>query len=99
MGLGAVLFSASVFASGINLNTATSEQLQTLNGVGPAKAKAIIEFREKNGPFKSIDDLDKVSGFGQKSIDKIRDQLTVDTQKNVQKPVKPMSNQKPAQAK
>lgn len=90
MGLGAVLFSASVFASGINLNTATSEQLQTLNGIGPAKAKAIIEYREKHGAFKSIDDLDRVPGFGQKSVEKLRSDLTVAPPAAV-KAVKPMT--------
>jgi competence protein ComEA len=48
----------------IHINTATSEDLQRLPGVGPALAQAIIAYREANGPFKSMEDLDKVSGIG-----------------------------------
>lgn len=48
----------------VNINTATQAQLETLHGIGPGKAKAIIDYRAKNGPFKSLDDLDKVKGIG-----------------------------------
>ena len=48
----------------VNVNTATQAQLETLHGIGPGKAKAIIDYRTKNGPFKSIADLDKVPGIG-----------------------------------
>jgi len=48
----------------VNINTATQSELEGVKGLGPSKAKAIIEYREKNGPFKSVDDLDKVKGFG-----------------------------------
>ena len=61
----------------VDLNTATVEQLDTLKGVGPAKAKAIVEYRTKNGPFKSVDDLEKVKGFGKKSVDALRAELSV----------------------
>lgn len=61
----------------INLNTATVAELDALKGIGPGKAKAIVEYRDKNGPFKSVDDLTLVKGFGQKSIDKLRPELTV----------------------
>ncbi len=61
----------------INLNTATVEQLDTLKGVGPGKAKAIVAYRDKNGPFKTVDDLKKVKGFGEKSLAKLRPELTV----------------------
>lgn len=61
----------------VDLNTATQTQLDTVKGIGPAKAKAIIEYRTKNGPFKSVDDLEKVKGFGKKSVDKLRSELTV----------------------
>jgi competence protein ComEA len=49
--------------------------------LGPAKAKAIIEYRETNGAFKSVDELDKVKGFGRASIDKLRDELSVGSDK------------------
>lgn len=61
----------------VDLNTATVEQLDALKGVGPAKAKAIVEYRTKNGPFKSVDDLEKVKGFGKKSVDALRAELSV----------------------
>ncbi len=56
----------------VNINTATQAQLETLNGVGPAKAKAIIDYRTKNGPFKSLADLEKVRGIGPGLYTKIK---------------------------
>ncbi|QYJ77698.1 ComEA family DNA-binding protein [Shewanella acanthi] len=53
----------------VNINTATAEQLQSLKGIGVAKAKAIIDYRTQNGKFKSIDDLANVSGIGAKLIE------------------------------
>ncbi|OHX12846.1 ComEA family DNA-binding protein [Chromobacterium sphagni] len=61
----------------VNLNTATAPQLEALQGIGPAKAKAIIDYRSKNGPFKTVDDLKKVSGIGDKTLEKLRKDLTV----------------------
>lgn len=61
----------------VDINTATMEQLEALKGVGPAKAKAIVEYRTKNGPFKSVDDLDAVKGFGKKTVDGLRSEITV----------------------
>lgn len=73
----ALLASIGTAFAAVNLNTATLAELDVLKGVGPSKAKAIIEYREKNGPFKSVDDLNLVKGFGDKSIDKLRADLTV----------------------
>ncbi len=56
----------------LDLNTATSAELELLPGVGPSLAARIVEYREKNGPFKNFDDLDKVYGFGPKMLEKIR---------------------------
>jgi competence protein ComEA len=70
-------FSTSVFAGPVNLNTATAGELETLKGVGPVKAKAIVDYRAKNGSFKSVDDLERVSGFGKKTVDSLRADLTV----------------------
>ncbi len=56
----------------INVNTATVEQLSTLKGIGPAKAKAIVQFREEYGTFNSLDDLASVKGIGSKTIEKNR---------------------------
>jgi competence protein ComEA len=56
----------------VNINTATSEQLQLLPGVGPALAGRIIAFREANGPFEKVDELAAVQGIGDTSLAKLR---------------------------
>lgn len=61
----------------VNLNTATLEELQTLDGIGEGKAKAIIEYRETVGLFQTIEDLLKVSGIGQSTYEAIQDNITV----------------------
>ena len=61
----------------VNINTATSAELQTLSGVGEATAAAIIEDRESNGPFSSAEDLMRVSGIGEKKFAKIKDRICV----------------------
>ena len=61
----------------VNLNTATIEDLKTLKGIGDAKAQAILDDRTENGPFTSVDDLTRVSGIGQKTLDGLREQITV----------------------
>jgi len=73
-----VFFAFSGLAmAAVDINTATVEQLDALKGVGPAKAKAIVEHRTKNGPFKTVDDLEAVKGFGKKSVDGLRSEITV----------------------
>ena len=64
-------------AEKVNINTATAEQLQTLKNIGPAKADAIIAYRTEHGPFTSIEDLLKVDGIGEKTLNEIRDHITV----------------------
>ena len=61
----------------VNVNTATQSELEAVKGLGPAKAKAIIEYREAHGSFKHIDELDNVKGIGKASVDKMKDELTV----------------------
>ena len=61
----------------INLNTATATQLEELPGIGPATATKIIDFREKNGPFASIDALEEVPGIGPAKVEALRDVATV----------------------
>lgn len=56
----------------INVNTATSEELQLLPGIGESIAQNIIEFRDANGPFSSLDDLVKVKNIGEAKLGKIR---------------------------
>ena len=62
----------------ININTADEAMLMTLKGIGEVKAKAIIEHRQKNGPFKTVDDLTNVKGIGDKTLAELRDQLAVE---------------------
>ena len=61
----------------VNINTADEPTLETLNGVGPALAAAIIQFRTDQGPFTSVDQLDEVSGIGPATLEKLRPQVTV----------------------
>lgn len=61
----------------VNINTAEEAELQTLTGIGPAKAAAIIDYREKNGPFQAIEDLKLISGIGEKSFEKLKEQIKV----------------------
>jgi competence protein ComEA len=68
-----VLLTQLVYAEPVNINTADAAALaKSLNGIGPAKAKAIVSYRDKNGPFKSVDQLAMVEGITQKLIDKNR---------------------------
>lgn len=62
----------------VNLNTASSTELQTLAGVGAKKAEDIVRYREENGSFQQIEELKKVSGIGEKTYEALKDQLTVD---------------------
>lgn len=61
----------------INLNKATQAELETLPGIGPAKAQAIIEYRDTSGPFKVIEDIMTISGFGEKTFEKLKEHITV----------------------
>ncbi|WP_372870669.1 ComEA family DNA-binding protein [Shewanella sp.] len=63
--------------SKISINTATAAELQLLKGIGEAKAKAIVQYREQYGRFASVEDLTKVSGVGQKVLDDNRDLLSL----------------------
>jgi competence protein ComEA len=68
-----MLLTQLVYAEPVNINTADAAALaKALNGIGPAKAKAIVSYRDKNGPFKSVDQLAMVDGITQKLIDKNR---------------------------
>lgn len=61
----------------ININTASKETLMTLNGIGESKAQAIIDYREEIGGFKSIDDITNISGIGEKTLEKIKDKISI----------------------
>ena len=64
-------------AAKININTASVEELAQLNGIGSNHAARIIEFREKNGPFKTPQDLTQVPRIGQKTFEKNKDRIRV----------------------
>jgi competence protein ComEA len=64
-------------AEKVNINTASAEQLTQLKGIGPNHAAKIVEFREKNGPFKTPEDLAQVSGIGQKTVENNKDLILV----------------------
>jgi competence protein ComEA len=66
----------------VNINTATREQLMTLDGIGQGYADRIIEYRKKNGPFKSPKDIVKVKGIGQKMFEANKDRIIVQNPKS-----------------
>ncbi|MER1953104.1 MAG: helix-hairpin-helix domain-containing protein, partial [Aerococcus urinaeequi] len=61
----------------VNINTADITMLQTLSGIGEKRAADIINYRETNGLFETVDDLDQVSGIGEKTMEKLRPLITV----------------------
>lgn len=77
----------------VNVNTATQAELETLQGIGPAKAKAIIDYRKKNGAFKLPGDLEKVDGIGPATMKKLRKDITVGGTTAVKKESKPAARQ------
>ena len=61
----------------VNINTATEQQLETLSGVGPVLANAIVQYRTQHGPFRTVQDLLDVSGIGPATLEELRPQVTV----------------------
>jgi len=74
--LAGLLFSGLALAA-ININTATQQELEALNGIGPVKAQAIIDHRKANGPFKSAEQLKDVKGIGDATFEKIKGDVSV----------------------
>jgi competence protein ComEA len=86
--LALVIFSLNQFAfaqtaaketgkSPVNINTAGQSELERLPGIGPSLAKKILDFRQKNGPFKSPNDLMAVTGIGEKKFEQLKNMITV----------------------
>lgn len=76
-----VVFPAAYGVSGegkININTASVQQLQQLDGIGPALAERIVDYRQANGEFRRIEDIAFVSGIGSEKFEAIRDDITVE---------------------
>jgi competence protein ComEA len=65
----------------VNLNTATAADLEALPGIGAKTAARIVEYRQKNGPFKKVEDLMNIRGVGEKNFLKLKPQITVGTPK------------------
>lgn len=77
---GALASASSPGAPGgpVNINVASVEELTTLPGIGPALASRIVEYRESQGLFRSVEDLKQVKGIGEATLEKLRDLITVD---------------------
>jgi len=92
-----MLLTQLVYAEPVNINTADASALaKSLNGIGPAKAKAIVSYRDKNGPFKSVDQLAMVEGITQKLIDKNRADIKLGAAEKAGAPAPAPAAAKPA---
>ncbi len=78
LALCSLLLPALALAGPVNVNTADAETIsESLQGVGLSKARAIVEYRQKHGPFKSPDDLSLVKGIGERTVELNRDNILV----------------------
>ncbi|MDH5189707.1 MAG: ComEA family DNA-binding protein [Gammaproteobacteria bacterium] len=78
----ALLFSSTSLFAAININTADANQIaDAMKGVGLSKAQAIVNYREQNGQFKTVDELSKVKGIGIRTVEKNRENLAVTDEK------------------
>ena len=71
------LLTASLSLAAVNINTASPSELEALPGVGPAKAKAIVAYRQQHGAFKSVEELKNVKGIGEGIFSKLKAEATV----------------------
>jgi competence protein ComEA len=88
--LGTLLFAALLpivaLAAQVNINTATVSELDTLPGIGPAKAQAIVTYRTDHGPFTTIEEIQNVSGIGPSTYANLKDLIAVDGVTSVSQP-------------
>jgi comEA protein len=82
-------------AAPVNLNTATSEELQLVPGIGPVTAEKILQMRKSYGAFKSVDDLSAIRGIGPKRLEKMRKYLTVSKTSKVPPQASPPARDQP----
>lgn len=75
--LAALLLWSSLAFARLDINTATAEQLDGLKGIGPVKARAIVDYRRQHGPFRSVDDLQNVPGLGPAIVNGFRREVTI----------------------
>jgi len=73
----ALLAYAGMAFAAVNINSATKEQLESLDGIGPVKAQAIVDYRKKNGSFKRLEDIKNVDGVGDATYVKIRGEIAL----------------------
>ena len=84
----------AAWADPIDLNTASAKELEKLPGIGKSKAAAIVAYREQNGPFKHVEQLDKVKGIGKATLEKLRPHLSIDGKVSEAAPVKAFAGAK-----
>ena len=82
---------SGVYAA-VDIHTASQAELEVLEGIGPATAKAIVEYRNEHGLFSSVDDLKKMSEIGAGTLKQIRNDLTVDKEEKMAVEQKKESN-------
>src|SRR5512141_576924 len=84
----ALLAYAGIALAAVNINSASKEQLESLEGIGPVKAQAIIDYRKKNGSFKTLEDVKKVDGVGDATFEKIRKDISLSGTTKVETPAR-----------
>ena len=72
-----LFLAGTAWAGGVNINTADKQSLDTLAGIGPVKAQSIIDYRAEHGEFNNVDELLEVNGVGPKTLEEIKDDITV----------------------
>lgn len=85
----AALLWAGLALAQININTASKEELDSLKGIGAARAEAITKYRSENGPFQSVDDLKNIPNFPDNLVGKLRGQITVGGARTIKVPPAP----------
>ncbi|MEO5676718.1 MAG: helix-hairpin-helix domain-containing protein, partial [Usitatibacter sp.] len=85
----ALLAYAGLSLAAVNINSGTKEMLEALDGIGPVKAQAIIDYRKKNGSFKRLEELKNVDGIGEVTFEKIRRDIALTGTSTMPKPADP----------